>query len=112
MARLPNCDRAILDIRKIEDYCLNPAHPRGRHKARLFRECLGITRSDSAWLRDVLMDAVRFNDAVEVATDAFGKRWRVDAPVSRHGNRIVIRTVWIVRTGEDAPRFVTCWALR
>jgi hypothetical protein len=36
MARLPNSERAILDIRKIEDYCLNPEHPRGRHKARLF----------------------------------------------------------------------------
>jgi hypothetical protein len=27
MARLPNADRAILDIRKIENYCLNALHP-------------------------------------------------------------------------------------
>ena len=31
--RLPHGDQAILDMRKIEDYCLNPLHPRGRHKA-------------------------------------------------------------------------------
>jgi hypothetical protein len=34
--QLPYGDRAILDIRKIEGYCLDPAHPRGRHKARVF----------------------------------------------------------------------------
>jgi hypothetical protein len=44
MAHLPNSELAILDIRKIEDYCLNPLHPRGRHKAHLFRELLGITQ--------------------------------------------------------------------
>jgi Domain of unknown function (DUF4926) len=34
---LPNGDRAILDIRKLEDYCLSPSHPRGRHNTRVFR---------------------------------------------------------------------------
>jgi hypothetical protein len=27
--RLPHGVQAILDMRKIEDYCLNPSHPRG-----------------------------------------------------------------------------------
>jgi len=39
---LPNGDRAILDIRKLEDYCLSPSHPRGRHKARVFQRVLGV----------------------------------------------------------------------
>src|ERR1700736_2597608 len=34
--RLPHSDKAVLDIRKTEDYCLSPSHPRGRHKARVF----------------------------------------------------------------------------
>jgi hypothetical protein len=59
MARVPNADRAILDIRKIEEYCLNPAHPRGRHKARVFREALGIGQNDAQWLREVLLEALR-----------------------------------------------------
>jgi hypothetical protein len=37
MAGLRNGERAILDIRKLEKYCLDAAHPRGRHKARVFR---------------------------------------------------------------------------
>jgi hypothetical protein len=44
---LPKRNEAVLDIRKIEDYCLNPSHPRGRHKARVFREALGLQRSDA-----------------------------------------------------------------
>jgi hypothetical protein len=48
---LPNPDQAVLDTRKMEDYCLNPLHPRGRHKARVFREALHLQRSDAAWLR-------------------------------------------------------------
>jgi hypothetical protein len=111
MARLPNSERAVPDVRKLEDYCLNPEHPRGRHKARLFRELLGATRSDGRWLRDVLLDALQDGEAVALATDAFGSRWRVDVPVLRHGRSVVVRTVWILRTGENAPRFVICWVL-
>ncbi len=47
MVHVPNANRAILDLRKIEDYCLSPAHPRGRHKARVFREALGLSRTDA-----------------------------------------------------------------
>jgi len=99
MMRLPNSERAVLDIRKIEDYCLNPEHPRGRHKARVFRELLGATRNDAPWLRDALLDAVQNSEAIELAADAFGSRWRADVSVSRHGKNVVIRTMWIVRTG-------------
>jgi len=111
MARVPHADRAILDIRKIEDYCLSPAHPRGRHKARVFRDALGLSRSDAQWLRESLLDGMRRGEAAEFASDGLGRRWRVDVPVARHGNSVVVRTVWIVRSGEQVPRFVTCWVL-
>lgn len=60
---LPNPDQAVLDIRKIEDYCRNPLHPRGRHKARVFREALDLQRSDAAWLRGILLEAARSCEA-------------------------------------------------
>lgn len=108
---LPNGDRAILDIRKIEHYCLNLLHPRGRHKARVFREVLDLQRSDAAWLRDVLLGAARSSKASHMTTDAWGNHWRLDVTIGRHGKSAVIRTIWIVRTGENVPRFVTCWVL-
>jgi hypothetical protein len=109
--RLPHSDEAILDIRKIEDYCLSPSHPRGRHKARVFREALGLQRSDAAWLRDILLEAARSSEASSIALAPWGTHWRLDATIRRQGKSAVVRTIWIVRTGESAPRFVTCWVL-
>lgn len=111
MARLPNLERAILDLNKLQDYCLSPAHPRGRHKARVFREALGIGPNEAAWLREALLEGVRAAEAAELGRDSFGARWRVDVTVARQNRRVVVRTLWILRTDEQAPRFVTCWVL-
>jgi hypothetical protein len=85
--RLPSGDKATLDLRKIEDYCLNPSHPRGRHKARVFREALDLQRSNASWLRDTLLAAARSGEAVPVAEDAWGTHWRLDAMVTRRQAR-------------------------
>jgi hypothetical protein len=111
MASLPNAERAILDVRKLEDYCLSPVHPRGRHKARVFRDALGIGMDSAEWLRSELLAGIRGAEAAELARDIFGGRWRVDVPLARQSRRIVVRTVWMVRTGETVPRFLTCWIL-
>lgn len=39
--KLPNADRAIVDVAKLRDYCLNPNHEEGKHKARVFAASLG-----------------------------------------------------------------------
>src|SRR6266568_7794742 len=84
--RLPHGDQAILDIRKIEDYCLSQSHPRGRHKARVFREALDLQQSDAWWLRDVLLEAARSSEASQMVTDAWGSHWRLDVTIGRHGS--------------------------
>jgi len=108
---LPNGDRAILDIRKLEDYCLSPSHPRGRHKARVFQRVLGVHQGDAVWLRATLLEAAAVGDATLVNTDAWGTYWQLDVPARRHRRHAVVRTLWIVRTGEVLPRLVTCWVL-
>ena len=109
--RLPQAEHAFLDVGKIEDYCLNPTHLHGRHKARVFRDALGLNRADAVWLKAVLLRGIGDHDAVRLAADDYGTRWRVDVAVRRHDLSAVVRTIWIVRTGEDFPRFVTCWVL-
>jgi len=74
MACLPQAERAILDLAKLEDYCLSPTHPRGRHKARVFREALGVDVNEAAWFRRALLEGVRTSDAAEVGKDSFGTR--------------------------------------
>jgi hypothetical protein len=108
---LPNAAQAVLDIRKLEDYCLNPSHPRGRHKARVFREAIDLHRSDAAWLRETLLTAARSGEASRTGADDWGAYWRIDAAIRRQNKSAVIRTIWIVRTGETVPLFVTCWVL-
>jgi hypothetical protein len=108
---LPNGDRAILDLRKLVDYCLNPAHSRGRHKARVFREALGIGQTDATELRVLLLNAAAHEAAIPLPGDAWGDRWQIDVGISRQGRRGVVRTIWIFRSDEQIPRFVTCWVL-
>jgi len=88
---LPNADHAVLDIRKLEDYCLSPLHPRGRHKARVFREALGIERHDAAWLKDHLLAVARHTEATRLAADTWGTYRRMDATIERHGKNAVIK---------------------
>ena len=35
MPKLPNADRAVVDLGKLRDYSLNPLHEVGKHKARV-----------------------------------------------------------------------------
>ena len=111
MMRLPNSDQLIFELRKLQDYCLSPTHPRGRHKARVFREALGVGHDDAEWLRERLLDAAKHVDAEELGADTMGRRWRVDVAMSRQNRRAVVRTLRIVRPNENVPRFVTCWVL-
>jgi len=54
--KLPNGARAIVDIRKLREYCLNPQHPRGRNKARVFA-AVGMREADAEELRTALVAA-------------------------------------------------------
>ncbi len=111
MSPLPQAEQAILAPAKLADYCLSTSHPRGRHKARVFREALGLGTDDVEWLRQALLSGLLMADAAELESDAFGTRWLVDIPLRRQDRQAVVRTVWIVRSGEESPRFVTCWVL-
>jgi hypothetical protein len=54
--KLPNGERAIVDIRKLREYCLNAQHSRGRNKARVFA-AVGIREADAEELRKILLAA-------------------------------------------------------
>jgi hypothetical protein len=60
--KLPNGERAAVDIRKLADYCLNPQHPRGRNKARVFAS-VGFLQADAEELRAHLLAAAAHAEA-------------------------------------------------
>ena len=106
--RLPNGDRAYVDMDKLTEYCLNPAHPRGRHKARVFESALGLTAVHADFLRDELLDAARTHEATLGEADSFGQRFVVELEAAGPAGIAVVRSAWIIRSQEDFPRLVTC----
>jgi hypothetical protein len=113
--KLPNAENAIIDIEKLRDYCLNPSHPEGKHKAHIFQKKLGIGRNDAERLRQVILKAVLESDALEQKPSLHGRRFIVEFKVSTlegEGviqSRALIRTAWIIRDDEDFPRLTTCF---
>jgi hypothetical protein len=47
--KLPNAERAFIDLAKLRDYSLCATHPEGKHKARVFAAALGIAATDAEW---------------------------------------------------------------
>lgn len=76
--KLPNAENAVVDIRKLRDYCLNPYHPEGKHKARVFQRKLGIGRNDAERLRRVILEGILKQDAQEQKPTAYGRRFIVE----------------------------------
>ena len=71
--KLPGGDRAVVELAKLTDYCLDETHPRGRHKARVYAARLGLDRADAALRRaELLRAAAKSLDAAECA-QGFGR---------------------------------------
>ena len=109
--KLPNSERAVVDIQKLRDYCLSSGHPRGRHKARVFLSALGLTAENAEELRDILLLAVRVNDATPIEQDGYGQRYVVDFQMQTSSGKTMIRSGWIIRRGENFPRLTSCYVL-
>jgi hypothetical protein len=107
--QLPNGNRAIVDIRKLRDYCLNPDNPRGKSKARVFASALGITASKAETLRAKLLEIAQSGKAQTGELDLFGQRYTIDFEMETEVGRAVIRSGWIILRKERIPRFITCY---
>jgi hypothetical protein len=106
--KLPHGETAIVDIEKLAGYCLNPEHPRGKHKARVFAT-LGFTIDNAHELRAALLDAAANADAQRAASDQFGDRFVIEFEIRGQRGSGIVRSTWIVRRGEIAPRLTTCF---
>jgi len=110
--KIPNSIRAVVDIEKLHGYCLNPDHPRGKHKARLFASILGLTSNNAEELRTKLIDIVRTQDAILTGQDQYGKRYVIDFLMTTEKGQGNVRSSWIILNGDDFPRFTSCYVLK
>jgi hypothetical protein len=109
MPKLPNAERAVVEIEKLLTYSLNPEHEVGKHKALVFKAALGITLDDASWLRQTILQKVLDAEATRGPASPFGEKYVVDIEVERAGLKAIIRTAWIVDYGADFPRLTSCY---
>lgn len=111
MSALPNADRAVIDPAKFASYALNPDHPTGRHKARVFRAALGYDQSNFQDLMDRIRLAMSQEEAVLLRSDQHGRHYRVDVAVEGPNGAARIRTIWLQDPDTDVPRLTTAFVL-
>jgi hypothetical protein len=108
---LPSGEQAIIDPRKIVGYCLSVDHEDGCHKAHVFASILGLTTDHADRLLEALKEAAATGDATLGMQDQYGQRYQIDFEFTGPIGKATIRSAWIIRSGENAPRLVTCYIL-
>lgn len=108
---IPNAEKAVVDIRKLRDYCLNLEHDEGKHKALLFSTIFGITAKDAEDLRQIILEVVKNHEAKLGRQDEFGQRYTLDFRLEWQDRSGIIRSGWIIELGFDIPKLTTCYPL-
>ena len=106
--KLPNLEKAQIDSKKITNYALDPNHPVGGNKAKVFESSLGYNQSNSDSLIAQIKQQLPNSEAVLGVKNEYGQRFTVDMQIKGpNGNTATVRTGWIFDIGSDTPRLTT-----
>ena len=106
---LPNAKESVIESSKIRDYLLSPSHPVGRFKSVVFT-ALGYTQDDWHILRDHLLKLAMTAQAKRGQFSEYGQKYEVSGQlVGPSGRAAYFTTVWLLRSDETAPRFITAY---
>lgn len=108
---LPNGDQAQLGD-KLERYCLNFSHSKGKDKAKLFQKRLGITIENKAILEAGLLQAAVTQKAILRSDNEFGQQYNIKFYLETDNDSSWIMSCWIVRKGETFPRLTNTYPIR
>jgi hypothetical protein len=107
--RLPGAERARIPTDKLVRYALDPSHPRGRHKARVFASALGITSNEWRYLHDQILEALPNAPVRSTRITPFGVAYEVVVAVDGlNGATVPVVTTWIVES-DTPPRLTSTW---
>lgn len=105
---IQNADRAIINTAKLTEYALNPNHPVGGDKSKVFESALGFNLSNYQVLLDKIRDGVTRFEGVLGKVDQYGRRYTVDIPrLGANGREAIVRTGWIYRPGSEVSELTT-----
>jgi len=107
---LPNFENAKIDSRKLTEYALNPDHPIGQNKAKVFKSALGYNKSNANLLIKQIYDKLPQSEAIVGKLDQYGQRYTMDMLITGvNGNTAIVRTGWIIKPGSDTPELTTLY---
>ena len=105
---LPNVEDATINPKKLTDYALNPEHPVGANKAKVFDSALGYNQSNADGLMNQIYEKLPQTESVLGKVDNYGQRYTVDIPITGpNGNTATVRTGWILKPGSTKPELTT-----
>jgi len=108
---LPNKFAAYVSIEKITDYLLSDSHAVGKSKAKFFRS-VGFGESNVSQFEKRLLDIAHTGPVSEIKETLFGMKYVIDGALETPSGVIIqLRTIWIIETGEEQPRFITAYPL-
>ena len=108
---LRNAHLAIVERHKIVDYLLNPSHPDNGGKAQFF-QTLGFSVERPELLIEALRTVAQTGEVAEHVESVYGEKSVVDGSISSHTEETqarIVRTVWIIDRGSEAPRLITAY---
>ena|SRR5712691_9908669 len=98
---------AIIRPDKLRDYLLSVGHPDGRGKAEYLGR-LGYSQDAFGRLDADLRGQVLSLEAQPGRASRYGQKYEILGSLTGpNGNTAWVRTIWIILTGETAPRLVT-----
>lgn len=106
--KLPNGDRAEIEMAKLIGYCLNPQHPKGKDKARVFQSRLGITAENVDRLLALIRQAAVEGEVVQQTVTAYGQMFKVDWTIPETEG-LQLRTTWEIAANATNPRLITAF---
>ncbi|WP_013335034.1 DUF6883 domain-containing protein [Gloeothece verrucosa] len=98
-------------IDKLTTYSLNFEHKEGKHKARLFRDQLGIVLENQEILLTALLQAAINEELMYQTTSEYGNKYVIDFNLTTEVGTSIIRSCWIIRIGEVYPRLITVYPI-
>lgn len=98
-----------IEISKLKDYCLNENHTVGKHKAKVFREVLGLSAEHSEWLKDKIVESVSTNKFIPKEPNIYGDRYEMNFNLKTSKGSATVVTGWICLKGADVFRLTTCY---
>jgi hypothetical protein len=97
----------IIAPEKLRDYILNLSHSEGESKARFLEE-MGYKQTEWQKLEKALREQHLTVEISVGKASIFGTKYEIVAPlIGPNGKKRWIRSIWIIRKGENMARFVT-----